>query len=346
MFKIRFKNISTSGINDIIRNNQIFILICTVYVILSLSLIFYNPHTFSYDTLSYINIAQNYFNGNFTDAINRYWGPLYSWILIPFMYTFGNSPSQSLFAIKIVNIIAGLFTLMGFQLLLIRFEINSKLRYILLITLIPEIVYFSFFWITPDLLITSILLFYLVLLFSSEYSNKASFAVLCGLLGGLAYFAKSYGFAFFIISFTLFNFIYLLKMKSKRKNILKNTILGFGIFFIVSGLWIGVMSANYGYLTMGSSAQFNIGLTSSNSLGTSMEINGLSDLPNEFAVSFWEDPSSFQPKVVQRQPLDSIEHRLSIIWNNVFIFYGYIESFSILSAIIILSSIIYLISHH
>ena len=341
MLKINFPPIQKNWIKDFLKNNQIFIAISTLYLIIGLSLVLYNSHTFSYDTLSYVNIAQNYYDGNFPEAISKYWGPLFSWILVPFMYIFGNNPSQSLFATKILNLIIGLFTLIGFQLLLIRFEINEKLRYILLLTLIPEIVYFSFFWITPDLLITCILVFYLVFLLNHEFPDKTSLAILCGLLGGLAYFAKSYGFAFFIVSFTVINCLYLLKMRSKRINILKNTLVGFGIFFIMSGLWIGVMSSNYGYLTIGSSAQFNIESTNSNSLGTSIEINGLSDLPNKYAVSFWEDPSDFQPNIVHRQPLDLIDHRLKIIWNNIFIFFGFIEAFSYLSILIILTSIIY-----
>lgn len=341
MLKINLPHTPKTRINGILKKNQIFIFITTIYLVLGISLILYNPHTFNADGVSYSNIAQDYFHGNYNSAINRYWGPLFSWILVPFMHIFGNNPSQSLFAAKILSLIVGVFTLIGFRFLFQRFEIDEKIGNILLLSLIPEIIYFSFRWVNPDLLITTILIFYLAFLLSVKYPNKASFAVLCGLLGGLAYLAKSYGFAFFIVSFTVINCIYFIKMKSKRANILKNAFLGFGIFLVVSGLWIGLMDSKYGYLSIGSSAQFNVDLTSSDSLANAIEFNGLVDIPNKYAVGYWEDPSTFQPKIVQRTPLELIDHRLKIIWDNIFIFLGIIEGFSILSIVIIITSIIY-----
>jgi hypothetical protein len=340
MLKINLTGPQKTRINGIFNNNQIsFLIISTLYITIGILLIFYNPHTFNSDGVSYINIAHDYFNGNYGAAINEYWGPLISWILVPFIYFFGKTPSQSLFAAKILSLTIGLFTLIGFRLLIHRFDIDEKIGNILLLALIPEIIYFSFRWVNSDLLITTILTFYLAFLLSFKYPNKASFAVLCGLLGGLAYLAKSYGFAFFIVSFTVFNCIYFIKMRSKRTNIIKNAFLGFGIFLVVSGLWIGLMDSKYGNLSIGSSTQFNVDLTSSDSLKNAIEFNGLVDLPNKYAVSYWEDPSTFQPKIVQRTSLELIDHRLKITWDNIFIFLGIIESFSLLSIVIIVASI-------
>jgi hypothetical protein len=330
-------------IRDILEKNQIFILISSMYLIIGLSLILYNPHTINADGVSYINIAQEYFNGHYFSAINRYWSPLFSWILIPYIHIFGNNPFQSLFAAKILSLTAGLFTLIGFRLLLNRFEINEKIANIALIALIPELIYFSFRWVTPDLLLTCILVFYLVLIFNRNYPNKPSFAILCGVLGSLAYLTKSYGFAFFIASFLIFNLFYFIKNRTKRSNILKNTFLGLGIFLLISGVWIGVMDSKYGYITLGSSCQFNIDLTSSNHITDSFGGTGLSDIPNKYAVSSWEDPSTLQPIIVQRNLNNLIYHRIMIVWNNFFVFLGIIESFSFLAIAIIIASFIYLI---
>ncbi|MHC4720172.1 MAG: hypothetical protein ACYSYT_06835, partial [Planctomycetota bacterium] len=38
------------------------------------------------DGISYISVAQKYLAGDFAGAINGYWGPLYSWLLMPFLY--------------------------------------------------------------------------------------------------------------------------------------------------------------------------------------------------------------------------------------------------------------------
>src|SRR5688572_4382331 len=37
------------------------------------------------DAISYISIAQKYLAGDFGAAINAYWSPLYSWLLMPFL---------------------------------------------------------------------------------------------------------------------------------------------------------------------------------------------------------------------------------------------------------------------
>ena len=55
------------------------------------------------DALSYISIAQHYRDGFWGDAINAYWSPLYSWLLLPLLF-FGLEP---LLAAKIVNLALG-----------------------------------------------------------------------------------------------------------------------------------------------------------------------------------------------------------------------------------------------
>lgn len=41
---------------------------------------------FSADSTLYLDIAEKYLRGEFDDAVNGYWGPLLSWLLIPFLY--------------------------------------------------------------------------------------------------------------------------------------------------------------------------------------------------------------------------------------------------------------------
>src|SRR5262252_9453801 len=37
------------------------------------------------DGVSYISIAQGYLHGDFKHAVNGYWGPLLSWLLVPLL---------------------------------------------------------------------------------------------------------------------------------------------------------------------------------------------------------------------------------------------------------------------
>lgn len=43
----------------------------------------------------------------------------------------------------------------------------------------------------------------------------------------------------------------------KKKNILKNLVLGLSIFFVIIGLWAGVISEKYGKLTISTSGEYN-----------------------------------------------------------------------------------------
>ena len=145
MLKIRLTQAYKTLINNIFINNRIFILILMIYLVLGLLLIYNNYIFFNSDGISYLTIALKYFNGNITDAINGYWGPLFSWLLVPFLYIFGSNPPQSLFADKILSLIIGLFTLIGFKTLLYSFGIDKRIINIMLLTLIPEIIHFVFY---------------------------------------------------------------------------------------------------------------------------------------------------------------------------------------------------------
>jgi hypothetical protein len=134
---------------------------------------------------------------------------------------------------------------------------EGVIRTCILFSLIPIILYFTFSVITPDLLMVCILIYYLNIIYSPKYSEKSSYALACGLLGALAYFAKSYAFPFFIVHFALFNFLHYFKNIDNRKKTLKNLFLGFLIFFVISGVWIGAISYKEGEITYSTAAEFN-----------------------------------------------------------------------------------------
>ena len=108
----------------------------------------------------------------------------------------------------------------------------------ILFALIPIILHFPFNVVTPNILITCILIYYFYFLLNSNYSNKGHYGFLCGLIGSLAFFSKSYALPFFISSFVLFNLIYYFQSftKEKKRNIIKNLFLGLMVFFVLSGV--------------------------------------------------------------------------------------------------------------
>lgn len=317
-----------------------------IYLIIGILLINHYQYIINSDGISYISIAQEYLNGNFADAVNGYWGPLFSWVLAPFL-ALGSTPLQMLYSTKLLSLIIGFFTIIGIRLLISRFEIEKSTETIILFSSIPIVLFFSFNLITPDLLVTCILIYYLYFIFSPQYPNKVLNSVLCGLLGSLAYLSKSYALFFFLVHFILFNSIYYFKSitKGEKRKILKNLFLGLIVFFIISGVWIGLISSKYGELTIGTTGQYNQALIGPQSQGQQpLYYQGLLKPSSTNAISIWEDPSYL--KMESWSPFESEEYfkyQINLILQNILDILNVIESFSLLSILIIAGSLLFII---
>lgn len=293
------------------------------------------------DGISYINIAHLYAIGDFHDAINGYWGPLISWLLVPLLL----AKFQPLFAYKILSLIISFFTFIAIRKLSYRFASNERMRLLISLAAIPMLLSYNFIGGGPDLLFLCISLYYLYYIFDSDCSKKATYGFIVGFLGALLYFSKSYGFYFFIVHFSLFTFIYYLKSKThrERRNVLLKYIFGLTIFLIVSGIWIYNMSHRYQRFIISNTGEYNIKLDSLGSQGQPMLYQGLLPLSYPSAVSAWDDPSYLTIDYEKSPRLfDWITYQIVHIGENVFRTVYYFELFSIFSMVIVL---IYAIRH-
>lgn len=310
-------------------NIIIFIGILSLYLILGIVLFKYYQHKINPDAINYVNIAKYYFLGNYTNAINTYWSPLISWLLIPF-FIFGTTPVYMIYSTKVLSLIIGFFTIIGVRQLSYKFEIDETIRISILLSVVPITLYFVYSYITPDLLVVCIFVYYFNIIFNPKYPEKLSYGLLCGLLGALAYFAKSYAFPFFIVHFILFNFIHYFKNVKYRKNTLKNLFLGFLLFFAISGIWMGVISQKEGALTYGTSGEFNHNLMGpDSSKGWTTQYLGESSVK----IQPWSPFSSWY----------YFKYQLNLILTNTLEMIDKFELFSYLSIIILLSYLLFFI---
>ncbi|UTB33265.1 MAG: hypothetical protein NKF70_03055 [Methanobacterium sp. ERen5] len=252
----RFKNLFCFEDGQL-RFNRLFIVLLLCYVISAALLFGYYQYILTSDGISYMNIAKEYASMS-PYAINGYWSPLYSWALVIF-FIFGKTPIYMLYYAKILSILIGFVTLIGLNLFFSKFISDDKHRLICLIIMVPNILYLSLYWVTPDLLLICIILFYFNFIFDPKYSARLMNGVSCGLLGCLAYFSKTYAFFFFIFHFVIFNLYFYLKSQDQidRKRIKKNCFVGLVIFLAVSGVWIGIISEKYNEITIGTSGSYN-----------------------------------------------------------------------------------------
>lgn len=300
------------------------------------------------DATLYLSITGKYVSGDFSNAINGYWGPLLSWLLIPFLY-FGAS---HLLAINALNLIFGLVTILGVWKLSQRFEIDDKIRGLILVPLVPVLQFISL--IQPmDFLLLCILVHYLNIVFDKGFPDSQFNAVSAGLLGALLYFSKPYGFPFFISHFILITACHYFETPSKghRRKVLRSLITGSMIFLLLSGIWIGLISNKYGHFTFSNMGRGVFSVAAPGSLHNTLEkgdpifFDGFFPPPNDSAFIIYEDPSHARKE--SWSPLESksaLRHFVGNLTENVFECLRIYESYSRLSFTIIIAHILFLFS--
>lgn len=299
-----------------IKEQKNLILVLVLYTFLAIILFSHYKYVINSDGIAYISIAKHYLNGHISYAINGYWSPLYSWLLMPFLGLWPGNIGNLVVA-KVLAVIIGLLTIMALNLVLGNLNFGIRQKTVILLALIPFMLYVTFCFISPDLLVTCILLFYFNCLIDEKYRKLMSFGVITGVLGVLAFLAKSYCFYFFLVHYVLVNLFFMKNYPEDRSVIKKNLLLGLSIFLVISGVWAGIISEKYGEVTVGTSGSYNYAIIGPESNGYGV-LEGILTPPNEFAVSSWEDPSFIEVK--KWSPLESTQaftHQIMIILGNI-----------------------------
>lgn len=324
-------------IKSFLKNNRDLILVLIIYSFLSALLLKFYLYTGG-DGISYISIARYYAAGNWADAINGYWSPLYSWLMVPF-FIYGVKHMNAVYVSHFISLVAGFFTIIGMWRFADKFELGINTRRAIIISIVPLILSIALIYDTPDLLLVCILMYYFNIIFDPRYPDKLLNGFLCGILGALAYFSKTFALAFFFVHFLFFNILYYLRSlnKEKRTKILKNLILGLALFCVLSGVWVGTISQKYEEITIGTSGEYNHALIGPNYDTHPVYFRGLIKPPTINAVSIWEDPSYM--RMSDWSPFDSWElfqFQVMLIWKNIIDTLILIENYSFLSLIIIM----------
>ena len=292
------------------------------------------------DSTLYLSIAEKYISGDLGNAVNGYWGPLLAWLLAPFLYL----GSTHVFAVNALNLIIGILTIIGIWRLSCKFNFSENIRAIVLLPLVPILSFVSL--IQPmDFLLLCILVYYLNVVFDKNYPSSPYNAVSAGALGALAYFAKPYGFPFFISHFLLINAGHYFGSRARqdKRNVLRNLVVGFLLFGLLSGPWIALISQKYDritFSTMGRGVLAALGPGSEHETlekGDPIFFEGFIEPPNETAFVIYEDPTyarneSWNPLESRR----SFKHLLSNIAKNLFEGLRVYESFSRLAGPILI----------
>jgi len=246
------------------------------------------------DTISYLTIAEKYATGDFALAVNGYWSPLLSWMLAFVIKWMANE----ILAFKVLQLLIGWFAL--YQFISIAQEIihSITLRYIIVFASVPFMVSYSLLNLTPDLLFLAVVMFYLRMVSEREFFNYRNFGLIAGVFGLLLYFSKSFGFVFFLTHFSvlIFRSYLVTKEYAFKKHLRRNYLMALTAFFLISSIWVYLISAKYGHLTISENVYMN--LSREVVAGPEMEnklpilSGGLYKPGNFSAVNAWENPET------------------------------------------------------
>jgi len=261
-----------------------------VYFVCGLLLLPFYRHQLNPDGIGYISVAERYLARDFNSAVNGYWSPLLSWLLVPLLAF----KIDSILAAKILNLVFGFFVMLIACRLSQKLKVQLLFRTVLLLCLAPMLIYYVYSVISPDLLAVLLLLIYLDQLLELRPSTLAvSNSAICGLLGSLIYFAKSYHFFFFPVHFAAVGLILYFQSKKKtdKKRVRQWLTLGLLTFLTIGTVWIYLISSKYGYFTISTAGNFNHDSINPNVNIYPDNIVGLFKSPYQSAYSYWDDPS-------------------------------------------------------
>jgi hypothetical protein len=291
--------------------STIFLVAAGLY---SLTWILVMPRWYRYcinpDGISYISIAQKYLRGDFADAINGYWGPLYSWLLTPLLLI-GIEP---LLAARLLGGGLGLGAFATLSLLARHFGLSRQARRAVALAAWPVVLFYSVFGIMPDLLLAVILLFYLYFVFRLDRGPTTG-GLVAGGTAAAAYLAKSYALPFFLGHLVLMTACQFLRAGDSpaRRRVLRNACCALLVFSMVAGTWIGLLSAKYGKFTWSTSGRYNLGRLAPPAARN--HLPRIAPPSNDTAISAWEDPPRLG--TAEWSPLHSLRDFAYYAWRVV-----------------------------
>ena len=224
------------------------------------------PH----DAISYISIARYYAEGDFNYAVNGYWSPMISWLLVPFI-KLGFDPRAAFATINLLSSLVVIFT--GFKLLgKITSRIMPKVVFILAISVFLGSIIPSFH---PDVLLTAWLVsfvfaqtyIYAKLVNPVSIRQKVVLGFCLAAVGAVGYFIKLFALPIFLASLMVAPvIIYYATENSKKYRKFLNFyvrqlpfVLLSVVFFVgLLAPWTVALYIKYDQFTLGSSGVINI----------------------------------------------------------------------------------------
>lgn len=237
------------------------------------------------DAVSYMSIAQNWATGRWGDAVNGFWSPLLSWLLVPAVW----ADAPMFRTAQFLSILIGGFALWRMQVLARRLWVSPGTIAVLSLGTIPFLLHAVFVSLTPDLLMAALLLGYLATLLDEEL-DPVSKGWRLGAWGAAAFLAKAYALPFVVVHLGGWLVVRWWQRHDVR-GALRSAAVAWGMIVAVAGGWAIPLTLRYGEPTLSTTAAYHVEVSTPGSSGHALGWGGLLEPPNPNAVSVWEEPT-------------------------------------------------------
>lgn len=243
-------------------------------------------HALNPDGVAYLRIAGYYTHGRTDLAVSGYWGPLLSWLMMPWLAV-GMSP---LVAARMVMALTAVVFLLGCLAIFRAFQLPARWQVWGAWLAAAVSVCWSVENISPDLLAAGLIGFAFSQMVKFQFGGKPSAAVWSGIGWGLAYLAKAAA-----MPLALLVSMGMCAGQWHRGNReLRRAAPGWLMMWlcvaVTAGPWMAVISAKYHRLTISRSAELNHAMVGPADVERFYPLDRGFYEPEPGRVTLWEDP--------------------------------------------------------
>jgi hypothetical protein len=273
----------------------------------------WSPHQINPDATAYFTIAEKYARFDF-HAINGYWGPLFSWLLVPFVWL-GIGLDAAARGLSVVAAVAMIGLLYSFW----RSRGLSRATSVSLCTVLAAL--FAG-WVllgatSPDMLFTFLVVLFAVRLDRFLVVSSVRSGVGLGCIGAAMYFAKGFGFYLFLaaaLGIALWRW-----WQAGRRRAVRQIAPMFLSFVVLVAPFILVLSLKYHQPTINTTGSYvHLAFGPATQGGQPMLTSGPLAPPNSSATTVWEDPTLLLPLMPDWNPFGSRDN-FSYFWNKTIV---------------------------
>ena len=286
------------------------------------------------DVVAYLSSAEKLARGELA-GVNSYWQPLMPMELAAFL-RLGLSRESAVLAAQVLN---GLLALLGARALVRTMGATGWLAGVLDAALVVIALYCAMPYLSADVLLSGILCWYFALVFRRDYPSQRWAGLLAGVLGGLAYYTKTYGFFFFAAHFAIVNAVHWWFRDAPARAAMRRHLLrGFAAFGTLVVIWVGALYAKYDTVTLGINGSYNQQIVGPEARDRPILQIGFDADPRPGNTSVWEDPVDFYevPSALECclkpwSPLASaanLKHQVKLVLKNTLVTLEKFENFS------------------